>query len=316
MDYREFINEIRENILDFMPPEYAAAEVRVDGVMKNNSVMKQGLSIHKDGAVITPKLYLEDFFQSYENGTSMENVCSRIANEYVKHTIDDKTFSAEAIMDFEKAKSNITTKVVCAKNNKSLLRDRPSTKLDDLAVVYQVEIGITQIGKCTTPITNEIMKSWGVTVNDIHKIAVENTERLNPSRLIPLESVIFGTEENFLEEGKPYEQCAMMVLTNENKVGGAAVLANSDTLGKVSEVINDSFYILPSSVHDVIVIPKEMAREMGMTSKELGEMVRNVNAHEVSREEQLSDHIYEFDKDKKLLETVKDSKEKTKDLER
>lgn len=68
MDYREFINEIRENILDFMPPEYAAAEVRVDGVMKNNSVMKQGLSIHKDGAVITPKLYLEDFFQSYERG--------------------------------------------------------------------------------------------------------------------------------------------------------------------------------------------------------------------------------------------------------
>ena len=94
------------------------------------------------------------------------------------------------------------------------------------------------------------------------------------------------------------------------------MLANPQILSKVSDVIGDSYYILPSSVHEVLVIPKEFAKTMDMTPKELGAMVRDVNAEEVSKEERLSDHIYEFDKDTKSLDTVKESKEKTKDLER
>ena len=316
MHYREFLNEVKENILGFMPEEYESAEVRVEGVMKNNNVMKQGLSIHKDGSVITPKLYLEEFYQSYENGISMEQVCDRIANEYLKHTVKEQDFSLESITDFEKAKENLTTRVISAKNNKSVLRDRPSTKLDDLAVVYQVEIGNLEFGKGTLPVTHQLMEKWGVTLNDIHQVAIDNTERLNPSRLVALESVLFGEEENFLESENAYERCSMMVLTNEDKVGGAAALANPEVLKKVSQVIDDSFYILPSSVHETLIIPKEVARDMGMTPKELGEMVREVNANEVNKEERLSDHIYEFDKENQSLETVKDSKEKTKDLER
>lgn len=316
MDYREFINEVENTILDYMPSEYENAEVRIDGTMKNNSVMRQGLSIHREGEVLTPKLYLDEFFQSYEEGDSMKEVCSHIAKEYTKHSLDDKTFGVESILSFEKAKDNITTKVVAAKNNRSLLRERPSTKLDDLAVMYQIEVGTTPFGRATAPVTNELMKSWGVTVSELHHLAVENTERIHPSKLSAIESILVGIEENMLEEGITYQQCVLMVLTNEDKVGGAGVLANPQVLSKVSEVIGDSYYILPSSVHEVLVIPKECAYIMDMTPKELGAMVRDVNAEEVSKEERLSDHIYEFDKDKKTLETVKESKEKTKDLER
>ncbi|NCC01288.1 MAG: hypothetical protein EOM34_11535 [Clostridia bacterium] len=316
MDYREFINEVKNNILDYMPPGYETSVVRIDGTMKNNSVMKQGLSIHREGAAVTPKLYLEEFFQSYEDGNSMEEVCSHIANEYVKHTIGDRTFGLNSILDFEKAKENITTKIVFTKNNKSLLRERPSKKLDDLAVMYQIEVGMTEFGRATAPVTNELMESWGVTTDEIHHLAVENTERIHPSSLSAMECVLFGIEENMLEEGSTYQQCGLMVLTNESKVGGASVLANSQILSKVSDVIGDSYYILPSSVHEVLVIPKEFANTMELTPKELGTLVRDVNAREVSKEERLSDHIYEFDKDTKSLGIVKESKEKTKDLER
>ncbi len=139
---------------------------------------------------------------------------------------------------------------------------------------------------------------------------------MSPAKLFAMESVLFGAEENLLKNENDYEKCAMLVLTNEDKVGGANVIANTEVLNKVSEVINDSYYLLPSSVHETIVVPKEVAKEIGMTTKELGAMVRDVNSAEVSKEERLSDHIYEFDKDKKVLETVNDSKEKNLDMER
>lgn len=316
MEYREFINDIKQNILNYMPADYANAEVSVDAVMKNNNTIKQGLSIRRDGDVVCPKLYLEESYKAYECGESMENICNRIANDYMEHSVEGRSFDVSMITDFEKAKENITTKVVSAKNNKALMRERPHTKLDDLVVFYQVEVGNTPVGKATVPITNQIIKEWGVSISEVHKLAVDNAERMSPAKLFAMESVLFGAEENLLKNENDYEKCAMLVLTNEDKVGGANVIANTEVLNKVSEVINDSYYLLPSSVHETIVVPKEVAKEIGMTTKELGAMVRDVNSAEVSKEERLSDHIYEFDKDKKVLETVNDSKEKNLDMER
>lgn len=316
MDYREFLNKVKNNILDYMPEEYANAEIRVDGTMKNNGVLRQGICIVKEGTLVSPKIYLEEFYKSYEAGMSMEDVCSRIANEYMEHAVDGKDFDISIVTDFEKAKESITTKVVSAKNNKTLMRERPSTKLDDLAVFYQIQLPDMADTKASIPITNQMLANWGVSVNELHQIAVENTERINPAKLVAMESMLFGMEENLFVNVDKYQQCAMLVLTNTDQIGGANVIANKETLSKVCDVINDSYYILPSSVHEILVVPKGVAQEMGMTPKELGAMVRDVNAQEVDKEERLSDHIYEFDKDKKVLETVKDSKEKEKDFER
>ena len=316
MDYREFLKEIQAKILDYMPEEYANAEVRIDGTMKNNNVMKQGISIISEENMITPKIYLEDFYKFYKDGVSMDEICNRIAGEYMKHLVDEKNFDISHITDFNKAKESITTKVVSAKNNKTLLRERPSTKLDDLAVFYQIEVTNMIDGKASVPITNEMLANWGISVSELHTIAVENTERINPAKLVAMDSMLFGEEENLLVNAENYEPFAVLVLTNEDKIGGANVITSTDTLNKVAGVINDSFYIIPSSIHEVLVIPKEISKEMGMTPKELGAMVREVNEKEVSKEERLSDHIYEFDKDKRCLETVKDSKNKERDFER
>lgn len=316
MEYRDFLNEVKHDILRFMPSEYAAAQVRVDDTTKNNSVIMSGISIHKEGSVIIPKLYLEEHYQSYVNGASMESVCTQIANEYLKHSVSEQDFDMDLVTNFEIAKENITTKVIAVKNNQGLLCDRPFTKLDDLAIMYQLELGKTEDGKGTIPVTNVIMEKWGITINEIHDLAIDNAERLSPSKLIALESVLFGAEENLLDNENSYNPCTMLVLTNEDKIGGASVLANANVLNEVSKVIDDSFYILPSSVHEVLVVPKEIAKEAGMTPKQLGKMVREVNANEVEQEERLSDHIYEFDKKSKTLETVKASKERKKEVER
>ena len=62
----------------------------------------------------------------------------------------------------------------------------------------------------------------------------------------------------------------------------------------------------------MIIIPKDL----GMTPKEMGEMVREVNQKEVARDEILSDRVYEFDREKRQLRQIPESIEKAKEMER
>lgn len=317
MEFREFCSYIRDNLLDYFPEKFSQSEVSVEGTIKNNGVLRQGVSVHTPDRNIAPKLYLEGFYHEYERGVSLKEICQRIADEYQHHIVKDIPFTIDTITDYEKVKSLITTKVLSAKTNKSLLRERPSTRLNDFAVFYQIEVGNMPGGRASIPITNELLHRFNVPVSEIHKVAVENTERLFPSKLCAMESALFGLEENFFSCSEYHQpDFPMLILTNSELNGGASVIANPDVLFRVSEVINDSYYVLPSSVHEVIILPKTAVKERGMSPKEMGEMVRCINASEVTKEEQLSDHIYEFDKDTNVFEAVKDSKEKSMDIER
>lgn len=82
----------------------------------------------------------------------------------------------------------------------------------------------------------------------------------------------------------------MYVLTNNTKVNGAAAILNDDIRQEIAEKVGD-FYMLPSSIHETLIIPKDA----GMEFKELEQMVQEVNQTQVAPGERLSDHVYEYD---------------------
>ena len=82
----------------------------------------------------------------------------------------------------------------------------------------------------------------------------------------------------------------MFVLTNDTKVNGAAAILNDDNRQEIAEKVGD-FYMLPSSIHETLIIPKDA----GMEFKELEQMVQEVNQTQVAPGERLSDHVYEYD---------------------
>ena len=82
----------------------------------------------------------------------------------------------------------------------------------------------------------------------------------------------------------------MFVLTNDTKVNGAAAILNDDIRQEIAEKVGD-FYMLPSSIHETLIIPKDA----GMEFKELEQMVQEVNQKQVAPGERLSDHVYEYD---------------------
>ena len=94
--------------------------------------------------------------------------------------------------------------------------------------------------------------------------------------------------------GKVYTEAKgpkMFVAGNHHKNYGAAVILYEDFLEQFAKKINSDFYILPSSIHEVILIPVGNDEE---EVSHLKRMVFEVNHTELEEEEILSDSIYRY----------------------
>lgn len=89
----------------------------------------------------------------------------------------------------------------------------------------------------------------------------------------------------------------LYVLTNSSRVNGAACILYDNLLKKFANDVHSDLYILPSSVHEVIIVPKKNAFD----KSELADMVREVNEQGVSQDEILSDNVYEYNRKNGLI---------------
>lgn len=318
MTFEEFKQEVVDKIKDFLPVEYQDATVSIQDVIKNNDTHLSGLTIRKEDNGISPTLYLEDYYQQVENGIhSMEGVLSRIADTYDQAMNNDLSKEAmglvENITDYDATKEKIIPRVVNRESNEERLQGMPHTEIgDDLAVTYHVDLGGDNDGQMSVAISNEMMTRYGVSVEDLHEQACKNMEEVSPATFMGIEEVLAGLmipgyenmtleEKNeareslgmpSMEDGNSY----MYVLSNESKVFGAAELLDTKTLDTIREQVGD-FYILPSSVHEVLIVPKKEDMQLS----DLEAMVKEVNSTQVAPNEVLSDHVYEYDNDTKEI---------------
>ena len=213
---------------------------------------------------------------------------------------------AESLADFETVRDQINCRLVNASQNAEDLAVRPHTMMGELAVTYHVELGKSRSGSMSAPVTNLLMERYGVDTAQLHSIALSNMERLSPPRFKGMSETMaellmpdamangMSREEAAQVIGGifPPEQDEMMyVLSNEEKLHGAAALLNRGIMDEVTRRVGKEFYILPSSIHEVLIIPK--TDEMDLQSLE--SMVRDVNATQVSPKERLSDNVYAYD---------------------
>jgi hypothetical protein len=83
----------------------------------------------------------------------------------------------------------------------------------------------------------------------------------------------------------------MYVLSNDRGINGASTLLYPNVLYDFASSIRMNFYILPSSIHECILVP-----DTGKLSKAaLKEMVKDVNDSHVSADEVLSNEVYYYD---------------------
>ena len=212
----------------------------------------------------------------------------------------------ESITDFESVRDRINCRLVNASQNAENLSGRPHTMMGELAVTYHVELGKSERGSVSAPITNHLMEMYGVDTEQLHGIALGNMPHLSPPRfkgmsetmaelLLP-DAMANGMSREEAERVvggifQPEQDEMMYVLSNEEKLHGATAILDKEIMDEVTAKLGREYYILPSSIHEVLIVPK--TEEMDL--KSLESMVRDVNATQVSPEERLSDSVYAYD---------------------
>lgn len=305
-NFEDFCDYVQMSIKDHLPVEQQDAKVTINNVMKNNGLTLHGVVVHPEGQCVAPTIYLEGFFKQYEEGADLDSVMDKIAGTISEHLNTPEEFSdvAQMYSNYDAVKDKIVMVVVNTAKNRELLSQVPHTEREDLSLIYKVVVGTGADGIGSITIRNEHMEQWGVTVDEIHEMAMKNTKEILPVTVQTMTEVM---REMFGSDGMPEEMAEMMfsdmplnqqmfIISNKSKVNGAASMFYEDTLSELADKIGTSLYILPSSVHEVIAVSTDMG-----TPEALAGMVREVNGGQVAPEEQLSDHVYKFDAKAKII---------------
>lgn len=287
----KFIRDIVDGVAECLQGEGYHLEVRK--IEKNNAASLTGLCVRKDDEEDALVIYLDGYWKSYTLGMSMEELISDICRLCrISHL--EIPFAEGDLVDFSMMKKSIAFKLINRDKNKELLEDVPHRELEDLAVVYYLYLGHDENGQLTALIHNHHMESWGVTEDILYMLAYENTPQIFPMNLQSIEKVLGGFTEEIIsgldDEAKEYlkENKLMYVLTNDTGVFGAAVVLYKDALQQAAEVVGGDFIILPSSCHEVLLIPYDDE----IDPEEMRCMVQCINEMEVPPEDVLSDSIY------------------------
>lgn len=297
MNYETF----KQLILSELGMKIPTASLSIQSVLKNNGISLDGLVIMERNTNISPTLYLNYYYENYKDGTDISAILDSILAAYHSNR-PTESIDVSFFTNYHNIKNKIAYKLINYEKNEKLLKDIPHYRYLDLAIVFYCLISTSVSGSATILIRNQHLTFWNISKTQLFEKAKENTPHLLSYDLRNLSDIMkeLSAEDcnaAFPETKEDAAFCPMYVLTNQNKLNGASCILYEHLLESFSDKLNSDLYILPSSIHEVILIP---AQE-NISCQELAQMVREVNDTQVDAEEILSNHVYYFSRSLKTV---------------
>ena len=301
MNFNDFKNTIKNKIGEYLTEDYADADMTLSEVKKSGGESYDALMIRKAGEErysVIPALNLTEAYKKYQNGQSVEQICEDLADVRMNVPIPEG-LEKDMFLDFDKVKDKIYPRLINSETSKDYLINRPHTEVEDLSMVYAVRINENSTGFAEAVIDYDLARMWGVEVEDLHKAAMSNMEAHDPV-FVGLEDAMFGNfetrgEDTFnLDAMETDSPLPLYMLTNKQKTKGAVMALCGKFMDQIIAKFGD-VYVLPSSVDEVLIMPKSAAQDHEMDIHDLARMVQQVNMEAVRPEDRLSDNIYEYD---------------------
>lgn len=279
---KEFFCYVENHILEYVKnPE--EKEVRVQKVCKNNHVSMMGLCIGSEKEKLQPMMYLEPFYQKYSKGRNLGEILCEIGAAYQEYKADFP-LEDKQIRDYQFIRQHLFYRLVNLEQNQEQLKQCPYQQVNDLAVTYRWAAYRHPKGMASALIRKRDLELWGVSEEQVKEDAKENTEKMFPPSVKKIQSIIPVS----IEEG----DIPIFVLSNGDYMNGASAMLYEEVLREFAQRMDSNLYILPSSIHEVILLLEENVDN----PEELVRLVRDTNRTVVDREEVLSDHIYYYDR--------------------
>lgn len=295
MSFREFVETMKERLQAAFPEK----TVLVQEVHKNNDRKFTGLQVLTKGSNIAPCLYLDGFYRDDLNEEDLDTILQALKEAV--HEAKDKAPDIGEISDFSFMRDKIFYTLINASKNEDLLRVHPHILWNDLAIVFRCRVASYDEGCTSFLIGDALAKKWNVTAEDLYELAKENTPKLFSWKVTGMTEIMgqllgmSNTLEPIEQNVNQITECVdeAYVATNSTGINGANVLLYDDVLREFGEKCGSNFYVLPSSIHEVLLVPESDTMN---DVHSLEQMVSEVNATEVLPEEILSDSVYYYDR--------------------
>lgn len=319
MKYESFLESVREEVETVVKNNGVQGEVVIRDVLKNNNIHLKAISVVSERNSATPTIYLESYYEELNQGKHISDIAEEIFEMYQKNS-GTLEIELDDFMDYSFVKERITYKVINYDMNKEMLKKIPYIQILDLAIVFNIVVFEEENNSATALIHKEHLGMWGITQKELEKAAFENAPKLMPATICKMEEIVADmiisdinediSSGNLVMEECEYNHCSseqlsdyvreeiegmkynddiqMYVLTNKNRINGAAAMFYDEVLKEFADSVEKDLIIIPSSVHEVILIPNNNS----ITEDEVNEMIREVNQTELNPVEILSEHAY------------------------
>lgn len=301
MDYETFKQEFADDIKEKLSQRgYGEVMTSFHDIEKTNQNY-EAISIVQAGSNVGVNFNIENAFASYEHTGDYEGVLASATGVIVGGLDQIPAVDVNALMNYEVMKEKLSVEVISAEANEELLAKVPHDRIEDLAVVYRFIMESNEDGRASILVNNDLIERMGVTHEQLRADALENSPEIRPVVIQGMNEVMkeMMGPEAYEMFGIPDDTEEMMfIATVPDKNSGAGVLAYQDFMDQAAEKIGGDFYVIPSSIHEILLVPDNGE----VQAEALKEMVQEVNATDVSPEEKLSDNVYHYDSKEHIFE--------------
>ena len=311
MNFDLFKESMIQILQESLGEEYT---IFTDTVIKNNGVELTGMIIKEKDNNASPTIYIDELYKEYQRGVSLKKLADIVRQIYKENQYEEEV-NLQKFKNYESAKEKIVYKLIGEEKNKKLLQSIPHRVFSNLAIVFYYVVDEPPFyGKASILINNVHLKYWKIDEEELYQNAIRNTPFLLPPQIQNIEDVMHDIMKNELTQDETIEEMMnrlkkdllgidkvpMYVLTNNRKLQGAACMLYPGVIRKFAKTLNKNIYILPSSVHEVILL----AEDASSNKKDLLSMVTEINATQVDECEVLADSVYFYDLEEDRLKRL------------
>lgn len=312
MDYEIFKEVVAEKMPSFLPGELRGREVMIYPVDKINQTL-DGLILKMNGKneKVSPTIYINDMYEHYKQYGDLQLTLETVGEAMLNSMA--KGVQIQQGLNFDNPEEKIVFQLINTEQNKDMLAHVPHREWKDLSIIYRMVTNVDNEGIESAVVRDGLAEELGLTEEQLFKYAVENTRNIFPPTVRSMNDVM---REMFLADGMPIEMVDMMlgevpadrmmyVISNDKGINGAISMLYEDQLHTLAEQLGTDLYILPSSIHETIAVSVELGEQ-----EELAQMVAEINMDQVALHERLSNQVYHYDKDLRVLTMATDTPNK------
>ena len=301
MDFETFKENLEKDVKAILDSRFGGdTYVEAQKVDKMNETY-DALTVRPEESTIGVNLNVNTLYEAYQTGGDYDDIVLKAADKAYNALDNKPEIDVASISDYEQMKQKLSMEVVSAERNAELLENVPHKNIEDMAIVYRLVLDSSAEGRSSILVTNQMLESYGITAEQLHNDAMEIAPEIRPAVIQGMSEVLaemMGVEQAEVLGIVPVPDEPIYVATVPDKMQGASVLAYQDFMDQAAEKLGGDFFILPSSIHEILLVKDDGNFDRAA----LENMVKEVNATQVAPEDKLTDNVYHYDSQEKIFE--------------